>query len=97
MSDEMKMNQHDKPAGNKIILVAQVVSVTLIWFFVIGISVWIVNLILLSIELHDVPGASIGISIVAIPVFLALACVLTYVFVGLQKENRRIFRSSEEN
>ena len=60
------------------------------------ISAWILNLLLLSIELDDVPGASVGISIVAIPVFITLAAVLTYVFVGLQKERYRLSKTSEE-
>jgi hypothetical protein len=38
--------------------------------------------------LHDVPSASVGISIVAIPVFLMGAAILTYVFVGLQRGRR---------
>ena len=72
--------------SQRIVYVAQVLSVSLIWVFVIGIGIWIVNLISLSLELHDVPGASVGISIVAIPVFFALASILTYVFLGLQKK-----------
>lgn len=48
-----------------------------------GIVVWIINLIRLSNELQDVPSASIGISIVAIPVFLTLLGVFLYVFWGL--------------
>ena len=48
-----------------------------------GIVVWIINLIRLSHELQDVPSASIGISIVAIPVFLTLLGVFLYVFWGL--------------
>jgi len=69
------------------VFLAQVVSVSLIWVFVIGIGLWIANLISLSLELHDVPGASVGISIVAIPVFFTLAGILTYVFIGLQKKH----------
>ncbi len=65
--------------------VMQVVSVALIWAFVLGISVWVINLLLLSHRLKDVPSASVGISIVAIPVFLTGAGVLTYVFVGLRR------------
>lgn len=65
--------------------IMQVVSVALIWAFVLGISVWIINLLLLSQRLKDVPSASVGISIVAIPVFLTGAGVLTYVFVGLRR------------
>jgi hypothetical protein len=67
------------------IYVLQVASVAAIWAFVLGISGWIIHLLRLSRQLHDVPSASIGISIVAIPVFLTGASVLTYVFVGLQR------------
>jgi uncharacterized membrane protein YeiH len=80
----------------KAIFAAQVLSVVLIWVFVVSISIWIVNLIRLSLELNDVPGASVAISIVAIPVFVVLASVLTYVFVGLQREKDRRFTTSEE-
>ena len=48
-----------------------------------GIIFWILTLIRLSKKLHDVPSASIGISIVAIPVFLILMCVFWYVFLGI--------------
>jgi len=68
------------------IYVLQVASVGMIWVFVLSISLWILNLLQLSHRLHDVPSASIGISIVAIPVFLTGASVLTYVFVGLQRD-----------
>ena len=70
------------------IFALQIVSVALIWAFVLGISWWILHLLQLSHQLHDVPSASIGISIVAIPVFLTGASVLTYVFIGLQRGAR---------
>lgn len=63
----------------------QVASVGAIWVFVIGISAWILHLMNLSRRLHDVPSASVAISIVAIPIFLIGASVLTYVFVGLRR------------
>jgi hypothetical protein len=63
----------------------QLASVAAIWVFVLGISSWIVHLLRLSRKLHDVPSASFGISIVAIPVFLTGAAVLTYVFVGIRR------------
>jgi arginine exporter protein ArgO len=69
----------------KWIFALQVASVSAIWVFVLGISLWIVHLLRLSHRLHDVPSASVGISIVAIPVFLTGASVLTYVFVGLRR------------
>lgn len=67
------------------IFLLQVASVLMIWVFVLGISGWIIHLLRLSHQLHDVPSASVGISIVAIPVFLTGASVLTYVFVGLRR------------
>jgi cytosine/uracil/thiamine/allantoin permease len=63
----------------------QILSISLIWLLFTGIAVWIVNLIRVSLKHHDAPDASVGISIVAIPVFFILASVLTYVFVGLRK------------
>ncbi|MBF8294157.1 MAG: hypothetical protein HW389_702 [Bacteroidetes bacterium] len=90
------MNEKLDPRTEKIIFIAQILSVSLIWIFVIGITVWIINLIRLSLELQDVPGASVGISIVAIPVFITLASILTYVFLGLQKGRNRISNKSEE-
>jgi hypothetical protein len=94
-SDPVMKDLLNRPENRKLFL-AQVASVSLIWIFVLTISGWILNLILLSIELRDVPGASLGISIVAIPVFLTLAGLLTYVFVGLRKEQSPP-NQSEEN
>lgn len=71
-----------------IIFTAQIVSVSFIWVFVIGLTIWLGNLLLLSIELNDVPGFSIAISLVAIPVYWTLAAVLTYAFVGLRRHRK---------
>ena len=51
--------------------------------FIGGIITWITHLIRTAWRLGDVPSASIGISLVAIPVFLTLLGVILYVFVGL--------------
>ncbi len=51
--------------------------------FILGIVIWIAHLLRTSWRLHDVPSASIGISMVAIPVFLTLLSVIVYVFLGL--------------
>ena len=67
------------------IFALQVASVAMIWAFVLTISGWIIHLLRLSRQLHDVFSASFGISIVAIPVFLTGAAVLTYVFIGLRR------------
>lgn len=82
---------------HKLIFALQLSSVIFIWVFVIAIALWITNLIALSLELNDAPGASVAISIVAIPVFTALAGILTYVFVGLQKGRTSDVSSREEN
>lgn len=90
------MNDYPDVRTSKAIFVAQLLSVLLIWVFVISITVWIINLIALAIQLNDAPGASVAISIVAIPVFITLASILTYVFVGLQKEQHRTSKTTEE-
>jgi len=75
--------------NKKTIEVLQILSISLIWVLFTGIAVWIVNLIKESLRLHDAPDASVAISIVALLVFLVLASVLTYVFIGLRKGKER--------
>ena len=55
-----------------------------------GVVTWIVTLILAALRLEDVPSASIGISIVAIPIFLVFSGVIIYVFwnVAIRGEKR---------
>jgi len=64
----------------------QLSSVILMWVFVTGIITWIFNLLRLSIYLKDAQNATLGISLVVIPVFILLASVLTYVFIGMHKK-----------
>ena len=71
--------------NKRTIEVFQILSISLIWMLFAGIAVWIVNLIKVSLALHDAPDASVAISLVAIPIFLLLASVLTYVFIGLRR------------
>lgn len=71
--------------NKKTIELLQIISISLIWVLFTGIAVWIITLIKESLKLHDAPDASVGISLVAIPVFFILASVLTYVFVGLRR------------
>ena len=78
----------------KIIATAQLVSFLLMWVFVIGITIWIINLISISVELHDVPGVSLGISLIALPVFITLACILTYAYFGFKKKENKITNNS---
>ncbi len=60
-----------------------------------GIIVWIVSLIFLSRKLDDVPSASMGISIVAIPVFLVLLSIFWYVFLGIIRNQETEDEQSE--
>ena len=78
----------------KIIATAQLVSFLIMWIFVIGIIIWIINLISISVELHDVPGVSLGISLIAIPVFTTLASILTYAYFGFKKKEDKITNNS---
>lgn len=69
----------------RILFAFQVMSLLGIWVFVLGVSAWIIRLIWIAHRLNDMPGASLAISVVAIPVFLTGASVLTYVFIGLRR------------
>lgn len=71
--------------NRRAMFVFQLLSLIGIWVFVIGIAAWIIRLIWIAHQLHDMPHGSVAISIVAIPVFLTGATVLTYVFVGLRR------------
>ena len=69
----------------KTIFIFQIISISLIWMFVFGITWWILRLLTTSINLRDSIDASVGISILVIPIFITLASILTYVFIGLQR------------
>lgn len=75
--------------NRKTITRLQILSISLIWMLFTGIAVWILTLIKESLKLNDAPDASVGISLVAIPVFFLLASVLTYVFIGLRKGRKQ--------
>jgi hypothetical protein len=81
----------------KIIAAAQLVSFLLMWIFVIAITIWIINLLTISVELNDVPGVSLGISIIAIPVFVTLASILTYAYFGFKKKDNNNLKVSSED
>ncbi len=66
----------------------QVLSIVLMWAFLAGAVTWIVNIVRVAHSLGDALTASVGISLVAIPVYTLVASVLTYVFFGLQRGRR---------
>ena len=54
-----------------------------------GIIIWIVHLIAAAWRLDDTVQASVGISIVAIPIFLVFMGVVFYVFWGVALHGRK--------
>lgn len=79
---------NNKHKTTKVIYTFQIISISLIWLFVFGITWWILRLLITSINLKDAIDASVGISILVIPIFITLASILTYVFIGLQRNKR---------
>ena len=75
--------------SHKAIRVLQILSLAWIWVFVLGVHLWILSLLRVSRELDDALNASVAIGIVAIPLFFTLACILTYVFVGLSRDRKQ--------
>ena len=69
------------------IRVLQIASIIYIWIFVLVVDWWIFSLLQVAKELNDSLNASVAIGIIAIPLFLSIASILTYVFIGLQKNS----------
>jgi hypothetical protein len=67
----------------------QVLSIALMWAFLGGVVTWILNEVRVARSLGDALTASVGISLVAIPVYTLVAAVLTFVFFGIQRGRRR--------
>lgn len=70
---------------SKVVTTLQFLSIGLIWLFVISLDSWIISLLFVAKKLNDAINASVGIGIVAIPLFITIASVLTYVFIGLRR------------
>jgi len=81
MKEQVRRGKTERERG--IILFLQFMLPVSFTLAMTGIIVWIISLIRLSAKLHDVPSASIGISIVAIPLFLLLLGLFWYVFLGI--------------
>lgn len=71
--------------NNKTIFILQVASISLIWLFVLSVDTWIASLLFVAHRLNDAINASVAIGLLAIPLFLTIAIILTYIFVGLQR------------
>jgi O-antigen/teichoic acid export membrane protein len=67
----------------------QLLSIVLMWTFLGAIVTWVLNMVHVSRSLGDSLTASVGISLVAIPVYSLVAGILTYVYFGIQLGRRR--------
>ena len=66
----------------------QLMSIVLMWAFLGGVVTWMLNVVSVSREQGDALTASVGISMVAVPVYTLVASVLTYVYFGLRRGRR---------
>ena len=82
------MEQRRSSSDRRLIRALQWAWVAFAFFLVGGIIVWIVHLIRTSWNLDDTLSASIGISLVAIPIFLVFMGVVFYVFWGVAVHRR---------
>jgi hypothetical protein len=76
------------PPSERLVRTLQWVWVAGFICLVLGIITWFIHLMRAALWLGDVPSAAIGIPLVAIPIFLALASVVFYVFWGLAVRGR---------
>jgi hypothetical protein len=83
------MEQQNSPSDQLIIKLQWIWMIGFI-LLVLGIITWFIHLMRAALWLGDVPSAAIGIPIVAIPIFLALASVVFYVFWGLAVRGRKL-------
>jgi hypothetical protein len=81
------MESSDRPLENQSPWVLRAQLTVLIGFSVFAglVVLWISRLIYISWMLEDVFSASIGIALVAVPVFLFLLAMVNYVFWGLRR------------
>ena len=75
--------------SNRVIEGLQFLTVVVMWLFALGVTVWVLRLARVSYDLRDSFTASVGISLVALPVFWTLAAILTYTFFGLRRGRRK--------
>ena len=76
---------HARPPDSPWVFRAQLSMLIGFSIFAALVITWIGRLIYISWVLADVFSASIGIALVAVPIFLTLAIIFNYVFWGLQR------------
>ncbi|RMD81736.1 MAG: hypothetical protein D6815_11020 [Candidatus Dadabacteria bacterium] len=72
-----------------IITLLQFASISAMWVFGVSITIWVIRLGVVAHQLADAFNASIGITVVALPIYWTIASVLTYVFFGLRRGARQ--------
>jgi uncharacterized membrane protein YcjF (UPF0283 family) len=72
-----------------VITLLQYGTVAAMWIFSAAITLWVVQLASVAYSLNDAFTASVGITMIALPVFWTLAAILTYTFFGLRRQRRR--------
>ena len=80
--------EHQPPVSDRLVRTLQWVWLGVAFLLVGSIVLWIIGLIRAAWKLDDVLSASVGISIVAIPVFLVFMGVVFYVFWGIALHGR---------
>jgi hypothetical protein len=65
--------------------VLQFATVGVMWVFSAAITLWVLQLASVAYALKDAFTASVGITLIALPVYWALAAILTYTFFGLRR------------
>ena len=63
-------------------------TVAIMWIFSAAITLWVVQLASVAYALGDAFTASVAITMIALPIFWALAAILTYTFFGLRRGRR---------
>lgn len=63
----------------------QYCTVSVMWLFAGAITLWVLQLATTAYALRDAITASVGITLVALPIYWALAAILTYTFFGLRR------------
>ena len=79
----MAKASRSRKAENPIVFRIQLMLLVGFTLFACTIIGWVGRLIYISWSLHDVFSASIGIALVAVPVFLFLLATVNYVFWGM--------------
>ena len=67
-----------------LIRVLQLITITLMWIFALGVVVFVVWLVFVAARWHDALNWSLVIAVVFLPVYLIVAATLTYVYFGLR-------------